>query len=174
MPWDDIVLHHHDLLKGVPHAVEGVYFLRPLFLVRHGQGRLDIIPAAPLVCHKVDLQLCALALFLLILVAVLHHAHIHIELTTQKFIIDDVFHDMIFFLLAEIQSGISQAHIAEIILQRRTDIFSALHIIAVCLVDHKSVHEELQIPADSLIADVDLPLAAEGSGNFPRVGQGAD
>ena len=81
---------------------------------------------------------------------------------------------MIFFLLAEIQSGISQAHIAEIILQRRADIFSALHTIAVCLVDHKGIHEKLQIPADSLIADVDLPLAAEGLGNFTRVGQGAD
>ena len=174
MPWDDIVLHHHDLLKGVPHAVEGVYFLCSLFLVRHGQGRLDIIPAAPLVCHKVDLQLRTLALFLFVLVTVLHHAHIHVELTAQQLIINNVLHNVVFFLLAEIQSGISQAHIAEIILQRRTDIFSALHIIAVCLVDHKSVHEELQIPADSLIADVDLPLAAEGSGNFPRVGQGAD
>ena len=81
---------------------------------------------------------------------------------------------MIFFLLAEIQSGISQAYIAEIILQRRSDIFSALHIIAVCLVDHKGVHEKLQIPADRLVADVDLPLTAEGSGNFPRVGQGTD
>ena len=64
---------------------------------------------------------------------VFHNAHINVEITILQLVVNDVLHDVVFLLLAEIQPCIAKSHIAEIVFERRANVFSALDIIALRL-----------------------------------------
>ena len=48
----------------------------------------------------------------------LHNAHVHVESARNKLVINNVFHNVIFFLLTEVRSSAAKSHIAEIVFKR--------------------------------------------------------
>ena len=77
-----------------------------LFNVRHGKSRLDIVPVASLIHHEINLVLLADA-FPINFSLNIYHADIYIITSRSQLIIENILHNMIFFLLTEIQNGIS-------------------------------------------------------------------
>ena len=55
-------------------------------------------------------------------------AHIHIEAPQSKFIEDDVSHQVRFFKLPKLQSGVAQTNSLKVILMRRSDVFAPLNV----------------------------------------------
>ncbi len=56
--------------------------------------------------------------------------YVHIISSTAKLIIDNVFHNVRFFLLSIVENGCTYADISEVVFRLGTNIFSAFHIIA--------------------------------------------
>ncbi len=81
---------------------------------------------------------------------------------------------MIFFLLPETQSGISEAHVGEIVFHGRTKIFLPFHVIAAGFIQKECILEITQIPLNGSRIDTDLLFTEKSIGQFRRVRQGAD
>ena len=88
-----------------------------LFLVGDCKGELDIIPTIALIANKVYLQPFPYNLSFLIPFSVFHNANIYIKTTNKQFVVNDVLHDVVFFLLSEVQLCITQPYICKIILK---------------------------------------------------------
>ena len=71
-----------------------------LFWRRHVKNRLDIHSVWRAVHHKVYLQLFSDKLTVLILATKFNQSYVHIISSTAKLIIDNVFHNVRFLLLA--------------------------------------------------------------------------
>ena len=94
------------------------------------KSRLDIHSVWRAVHHKVYLQLFSDKLTVLILATKFNQSYVHIISSTAKFIIDNVFHNVRFFLLSIVENGCTYADISEVVFRLGTNIFSAFHIIA--------------------------------------------
>ena len=66
---------------------------------------------------------------------------IHTEPTSNQFIVDDILHDMILLLLADIQPRVAQSHVAVEILLLCTDVFPSLDVIALRFLQDESSNE---------------------------------
>ena len=133
MPRNDPVPDNDYLFERVCHTVQRVSFLQALLFIGNGKRRLHIIFLAAFTCNKVYFEPGADALSGFVPVILFHNAHINVEITILQLVVNDVLHDVVFLLLAEIQPCISKSNIAEIVFERRANVFSALDIIALRL-----------------------------------------
>lgn len=78
-------------------------FLLHFITIRNGKRRLNIIPLVPAVADEIDLQLFAHSFAAFITFGTLHNTHIYIKTSYQQLIVNDIFHNMIFFLLPGVQ-----------------------------------------------------------------------
>lgn len=116
IPGSRSIFDHDDFLEGVIDAEQRVGFLLHFCFVRDGESRLDIIALGTLVAHKVYFQLLADIFACTVFSIDAHQPHIHTKVSCNQFIEQDILHGMVFFDLTEIDPGVSQAYIAEIIL----------------------------------------------------------
>ena len=101
---------------------ERVKLLR-LFLLR-GEvvGNLDIISLTRLIDDEIDFELLAQALAAAVPAERLNDAHIDMLTANAQLIIYDVLHDVSRLLLTEIQPGVAQTEVGEVIFEIGTDI----------------------------------------------------
>ena len=162
MPWDYIVLYNDDFFKGIVYTVKGICLLRSFLRIVDMKRRLDIVSLAASVHYKIDFSLNShfLCGFLLVFytLEILHNTDVNIIPTTDKLIVYDVFHNMCFFNLPEIQSCVPESNIGVIILQRRVKIFRALYIISLRTSQNICVQKEFKIFGDRRMGNVDLFL----------------
>ena len=78
------------------------------------------------------------------------------------------------FLLSEVQTGISQPQVGEIVFQIGTDVFPALYIIATCLCDQEGFCQTVDMFGNGLVRIGHLTSAGEGVGNSCWIGRGPD
>ena len=81
---------------------------------------------------------------------------------------------MCLLLLAESEAGVAKTHVRKIVFQRRLDIFPAFHIITLCTLQQKRVHEIGQIAVNGIRRDPKLLFTGKCVGELVRVCQGAD
>ena len=89
-----------------------------LFLIRNCEGRLDVVSSATTVTDKIDLKPFADHFSFFIFFCMFDNAYIYTKSSDEKLVINDIFHDMIFFLLSKIQLCIAKTYVGEIILKR--------------------------------------------------------
>ena len=82
-----------------------------LFWRRHVKSRLDIHSVWRAVHHKVYFQLLSDKLTVFVLTTKFNQSYINIISTTTKLIIDNVFHNVRFFLLSIVENGCTNADI---------------------------------------------------------------
>ena len=81
---------------------------------------------------------------------------------------------MRFFQLSEIQAGISQPHVGEVVFHRGINVFFAFYIIPDSAVDQEGIAEIINILLDRIAADFLVLDRPEGCGKFFRVCQRTD
>ena len=118
-----------DFLERVVHLGQRSLLILPFLLVIHAEGRLDIVAFAALVAHKVNLQLGAHLLAVLVTRDYWHYTYIDVEATNQQLVVYDILHQVGLFVLTEIDTGIAQPHVSEVILVWGVDVFLAFDII---------------------------------------------
>lgn len=113
-------------------------FLLFLFHCINIQGRLDIYFLAANIDDKVYFILTLLALAIDHSLD-LHYTDIYIIAPMDKFVIQNIFHQMRTFLLPEIQFGISQSKIDGIVLLDSIEILPTFHIIPFSTIEEKGI-----------------------------------
>ncbi len=68
-------------------------------------------------------------LSIVIAFGMVHTANIHIKSSNQQLIVNNVFHNMVFFLLSEVKLGIAQPHIREVMFKGGSNIPFSLNVI---------------------------------------------
>ena len=91
------------------------------------------------VAYEVDLEFFGEIFAVFVKGAVFDNPDVYIETPCQKFVVDDVFKQVSLFDLTEIETGIAQSDIGEIVFARGVDVAFAFDIIAFCLRDDKCV-----------------------------------
>ena len=147
------ILGDDNALEEIPGQHQGTLFLLHLGLIRNGVSRLDIVAFGAFVANKVNLQLFTDAVALFVGIILYDDAHIYIEAADFQLIEDDVFHAVGFFQLSEIQTGISQSHVGEVVFYQGVNVFFAFHIIADGTVDQEGITEIINILPDCIAAD---------------------
>ena len=117
MPGMDIVLYDDDFFERVVNVEKRIFFLVEFFFVGNGKSRLNIISSAAFVADKIHLRLFQ-SLFSVDTRAGGDDSDIDVEFADHQFVVDDVFHDMIFFLLAKIQPAVAKPHVGKVIFER--------------------------------------------------------
>ena len=120
-PRQDIVAHHDDFGIGIVNPIEGIDLLLPFLFIGHGKGRLDVVAFVCQIDHEIYFELRAYFLPCNGMV-LLDYAHIDVESPCNEFVIKDIFHNMVFFLLTEVETGIAQTDVREIVFERRVDV----------------------------------------------------
>ena len=100
---------------------ERVELLRLLLLRGEVVGDLDIISLTRLIDDEIDFELLAQALAGAVPAERFHNAHIDMIPANAQLVINDILHDMSRLLLTEVQPGVAQAEVGEIILEIGTD-----------------------------------------------------
>lgn len=106
-----ISTYNNNLLERIPRSQKRALFLRALRGIRQCKGRLYVVAPAALICDEINLYALAFAIFCNI-----NHANVNLITPCNEFIEKDVFHNVGFFLLPEIEAGIAQSDIFEIVL----------------------------------------------------------
>lgn len=119
-----------DFFESISNGHQRRLLLSELFFVCQKICRLNVDAAAALVGNKVHFKLSAQAS------AVLHAslvdaADIHIVSSQAQFVENGVLHQMGFFHLPELKSGVAQTDIFEVILVWGADVFASFNVIAV-------------------------------------------
>ncbi len=100
---------------------------------------MNIISLIATVADKIHLQPPAHYFSILIALGMFHNADIHIKTSNQQFVVYNVLHNMVFFLLSEVKLSIAQSHIREVIFEGGSDIFFSLNVISFGFADKKSI-----------------------------------
>ena len=124
---------------------ERVEFLRLLLLRGEVVGNLDIISLTRLIDDEIDFELLAQALAAAVPAERFHDAHIDMIPANAQLIIYDVLHDVSRLLLTEIQPGVAQAEVGEVIFEIGTDILAPFDVIALRLLDQKSICQKINM-----------------------------
>ena len=138
-PWLHGRLADDYFLKKILRIFQGSEFCLHFGRVVHVQGRLNIIFLRASVDDKVNLALFS-GLLLFDCLRNLHHADIYRAIPAQQFVIYDVFHDVRFLLLSEVQSGVAEADISAIIFLRIFEVFLSLDVIAFGIAEQEGFH----------------------------------
>ena len=83
----------------------------------------------------------------------LNQAHINTEAANTKLIINDIFHNVVFFALSEFKTRIAESDILEIILGRRINIPSPLHIISFRTAYKKGINKIVNVFFQCFVTD---------------------
>lgn len=129
-----VAAHHDDFFEGIIGVHEGAFFLFAFCCIWQGESRLQIVSFTSLIGDEVDFYLFTCPLF-----ALFHNPYVHGKSPGNQLVIDGIFHQVRRFLLAEVQPGVTQSHILEIILQGAADVLASFHVIAFCVVDNESI-----------------------------------
>lgn len=114
----DIIFYNDKFFEGIIDFIEGFLFLLDLFRRRHFESRLDIIFMAAFVGDEVNFQLLSFCFSIRSGFLCLYDAHIYPLTSASTFCINNIFHNVIFFLLPEVQSGVAESYIFKIIFRR--------------------------------------------------------
>ena len=114
-PEADVVRRHNDLLKRVANCTQRTSLLLDLVRIWHPPCGLDIIALAPFIRNEIHLQRKTYGFALLVFSADRDVPDINEEITIAKFVVYDVFHDVIFFVLSKGKDGIPKSQILEIV-----------------------------------------------------------
>ena len=125
----DVIFDYNDFLERIIDACKRSGLLPYFCFVRHGKCRLNVITPVALVGHKVHFILLAYRLVVPVRGTFLHQAYIHMIPSNTQLIVNDVFHDVAFFLLAKAKQGIADAKVRKIILGQRVDVFLPLDVV---------------------------------------------
>ena len=156
---------------GIVDPQERTLLLSFLFRRAHGKGGLDIIASASGVGDEVDFQLLARHFPVRLFLPDLHHADVDGKAAIEQFVVDDVLHDVVFILLTEIQPGIAQTDILEIIFERSVDVGFPLDVVADRFIDQKSVFQIFAISGDDPFRERNTALGLKGVREFQRIGE---
>ena len=124
---------------------ERVEFLRLLLLRGEVVGNLDIISLTRLIDDEIDFELLAQALAAAVPAERFHDAHIDMITANAQLIIYNVLHDVSRLLLTEIQPGVAQTEVGEVIFEIGTDILAPFDVIALRLLDQKSIRQKINV-----------------------------
>ncbi len=83
--------------------------------IRHPPCRLDIIALTPLIGNEIHFKRESYRFALIVFCAYRDVPDINEEITIAKFVVYDVLHDVVFFILPEGKDGIPEAQILEIV-----------------------------------------------------------
>ena len=171
MPGMDIVLYDDDFFERVVNVEKRIFFLVEFFFVGNGKSRLNIISSAAFVADKIHLRLFQ-SLFSVDTRAGGDDSDIDVEFADHQFVVDDVFHDMIFFLLAKIQPAVAKPYVGKIIFERGIDVLSPFYVKALRFRYQKGFLQIGEIGFYGGFGNFH-PLASEGVRKFFGVGQRA-
>ena len=159
---------NNDLFEKVLSKQQGIKFGGSLFLGIHSESRLDIELAVGVVDNKIDFLLRVGALC-----PVRYDPDINRVSPPQKFIVNEIFHDMTGIVLPVIQARIPKTDICIVILIRIVEICFALDIISFCYGNQKRIYNILHIVGNERRIDFLAFHAGDGIGDVGRIRQGA-
>lgn len=105
-------------------------------------GNLDIISLTRLIDDEIDFELLAQAFAAAVPAERFHDAYIDMIPANAQLVINDILHDMSRLLLTEIQPGVAQTEVGEVIFEIGTDILAPFDVIALRLLDQKSIRRK--------------------------------
>ena len=160
---------NNDLFEKVLCKQQGIKFRGSLFLSIHSESRLDIELAVSIVDNKID--------FLLRVGAprpIRYDPDVHRVSPPQKFVINEVFHDMTRVILPVIQPCIPKTDVGIVILVRIVEIRFALDIISLCYGNQKRIDDVLYIVGNERRIDLLVFHTGDCIGDVGGIRQGAD
>ena len=83
-----------------------------------------------------------------------HLTDIHLIATHTEFVVDNVLHNVGFFLLTEIYQRITNAQILKVVFRLCANVLPSFHIITLCFTDDKGIFKIKEILVDSLARDI--------------------
>lgn len=86
-------------------------FLSLLGISWHNECRLNVITLATLIGDKIHFILFADCLAIFICSLMFNNTYVNTKSTNFEFIVNNILHYVVFFLLSEIENGITNAHI---------------------------------------------------------------
>ena len=173
MPRDDIVFYHDDLLERVVNEPIGADFLKALFFLADREGRLKIVFPASVSGGEIDFEIAFFALPGRVFVIPFHDPDVDIEPAAAKLVVEDVLHDMVFLGLPEVQAGILQADVCEIVFAGRADVLPSLDVVADRLAYQEGVGQVIEVLCYRIVGHLDPLFRSEGIGYLLGAGQRA-
>ena len=138
-------VYDDNFLERVRDMAERVEFLRLLLLRGEIVGDLDIISLTRLIDDEIDFELLTQALAAAVPAERFHDAYIDMIPANAQLVINDVLHDVSRLLLTEIQPGVAQTEVGEVIFEIGTDILAPFNVIALRLLDQKSIRQKINV-----------------------------
>ena len=145
------IMANNDLGEGIAGQCKRLVFGFCLGCIMQSVGGLDISLFAAKGGDEVDFtgNLHSAALF--ILGVAVNNANIHRTATDDKFIVDDVFHDVGHFLLTEADAGIPEADIFAVVLVGIVKVVFALYIPALTLAEKECIRKVIHVSPDGIL-----------------------
>ena len=138
------VVRYHDLFEGISGMAKRKCFLFPLFGGRNGIGGLNVYLLWTTIDNKVDFVLPRLmdAFFALI---EHHHADIDRVSATDKFTVDDIFHQMCRLGLAKVDTRIPKPRVCGVVFDGIVEVMPPLDVVSGSFKDQESFFEAIKI-----------------------------
>ena len=170
----NVVAHDDDFLERVADLDERGLFLLAFLIATDVVGRLYIVAAAAEVADEVDFELCLSSRAVLIGIGDRHDAYIDVESTNAQLIVDNVLHDVRALVLPEVDAGIAQPHVGEVVFAGSVNIVAALHIVAHGTLHKERVAEMVQVDLHRSLVYAHVLHALEGVHQLVRIGEAAN
>lgn len=145
-----------DFGESIVDAAEGTQLLFALFGGGESVGGLDVGAGAAEVADEIDLQLLALAHAALVAGVDGVDTHIHGDAAAAQLVINQIFHEVRFLKLAEVETGVAQAEVGEIVFGGGVDIPLAADVVARGFFNQKGLFENRQVFFDGRGGDFAL------------------
>ena len=137
----------NNFFERIRNSHQRILLLQHFFLIRNGKCRLNIITLIRLIANKIYFRLNSHR-FAVFVFTVFNDAYVNVESHYFKFVIDNIFHNMSFFVLTEVKPRVSQADIGVVIFRRSIDIFFPFNIVAFCLRNQIGIAQIFEIMID--------------------------
>ena len=148
---------------------ERARFLFGFFVCVKMQRGLDVVAAAALITDEIDFRT-----FSLIVLANFHDADIDVIAAHEKFIVNHVFHEVRFLLLAEIQTRVPESEICEIIFRWRADVLAPFDVVACGLLNNERIFQMGEVGIDRVDGKSFFAVTSEGIKYFLWICQGTN
>lgn len=145
-----------DFGEGIVDAAEGTQLLLALFGGGESVGGLDVGAGAAEVADEIDLQLLALAHTALVAGVDGVDADIHGDAAAAQLVVDEVFHEVRFLKPAEVETGVAQTEVGEIVFGGGADVSFAADVVARGFFNQKSLFKNRQVFFDGSGGDFAL------------------
>lgn len=147
---------NNDFLKVISSRQQRTKFGFFFVFIVDIKRRLNIMFIHTVVHHKIYFELRLVLLTVRTDGGNLNDAHVNRIAASKKFVVNDILHYMSFFLLTEIQPGVTKSHIRTIKFRRIRKIFFTLDVKSFCLVKQERLFEVVQIRGNRLRIYVDI------------------